>query len=97
MAARRKPLHMRHFKSDSTNDSLVEWNPIKTPFDQYLEMTTSQRATQIKDNLQLNIFDSLLNPVVPKLDTKVCHHQWTSYVGFTESYEFCIHCDCKKK
>jgi len=26
----------------------------------------------------------------------VCNHQWQSYTGFSESYEFCTCCDMKK-
>ncbi len=25
-----------------------------------------------------------------------CSHSWTSYVGFTEQFEYCKHCDVKK-
>lgn len=90
MAARRNP-----FKSRQANAN-VEKAQVKTPFDQYLDMTTTQKTNQLKDSLQLNIFDSLLTPI-NSVNNKVCDHQWTPYVGFTECYEFCAKCDCKKK
>ena len=30
------------------------------------------------------------------LDIKKCDHKWQQYHGFTESYEFCKHCDAKR-
>lgn len=34
-------------------------------------------------------------PVIGK--NKTCQHSWKPYTGFTESYEFCEHCDEKRK
>lgn len=25
-----------------------------------------------------------------------CDHEWKTYQGFTENYDFCVHCDVKK-
>lgn len=69
----------------------------KTPFDQYLEMNTIQKANTVKKSLQIDMFDSLLNPVPVSTQNKVCDHQWQQYNGFSENYEFCTKCDCKKK
>jgi len=67
----------------------------QTPFDQYLQSTTIEKAKNLKSSLQLDIFDSLMNPIESNKN-RPCDHQWQKYTGFSESYEFCSKCDKKK-
>lgn len=38
----------------------------------------------------------LYNSPVQKVETGVCEHHFKSYVGFTQCFDYCIHCDTKR-
>jgi len=43
------------------------------------------------------IQDFSMDTISPKLERKkVCSHSWKTYEGFTQKYDYCVHCDEKK-
>jgi len=40
-------------------------------------------------------YDELEPDVIIKKNK--CNHEWKYYMGFNDSYEYCIHCDEKRK
>lgn len=52
-------------------------------------------VVQIPDGLTLDC-DTLSNGKAPLNNRSQCFHDWKSYQGFNESYEYCTKCDEKK-
>lgn len=56
------------------------------------------RRLYIYDHYGKLIYNSEIDPSNSKtVDAGRCLHVWKEYVGFTESYSFCVLCDAKKE
>ena len=55
-------------------------------------------ATEGDWNWQDHVYaDFSMETLSPKLERKkVCSHSWKTYEGFTQKYDYCVHCDEKK-
>lgn len=47
-------------------------------------------------SLSMNNY-SVSFPTPPPLTKPTCNHEWKQYVGFTNRYDFCVHCDNKRE
>jgi len=61
--------------------------------DEFLKLNAHLRVYQ-----DITFKDHLLNTYtnINKLNDNICKHEYKSYRGFTDNYEFCIHCDNKR-
>ncbi|HEY5235058.1 MAG TPA: hypothetical protein VIJ14_02670 [Rhabdochlamydiaceae bacterium] len=43
-----------------------------------------------------NVKDLSMDALSPKIERRGCSHSWKTYEGFTQKYDYCVHCDEKK-
>lgn len=61
----------------------------------YLDNFNYTTGTFNPDDNHNDKFDGNWKDSPPKVEEKKCFHSWKKYVGFTEIYYYCEHCDEK--
>lgn len=77
-------------------DLILYQNCINTNNDKPFSITSGNAIVQLQNCVITKSGTIQKRGGLGNILTPICTHYWKTYQGFTESYDFCVHCDVKK-